>query len=245
MVYFADKYIMGKREHRDINGIRTYSFSSWEDMLDHIDRNPSIYVAINAEKIVSASDKLKSLINNNTGYCDGFGAVKVLRRKGLTDTVRLPGCELWLHIIERHHSDWKFFIIGASPDTHRQTIEKLQKEYPDINIVGHRDGFIKTDADRNKLIEEVKEKQPQAVFVAMGTPRQEFLMEQLKDVCPGAVFVGLGGSFDVYTGNVKRAPKIWQNLGIEFMYRFVKNPSRWRRQFNYAIFTYRYLLNNL
>ena len=233
------------REHRNINDIRTFTFTSWNDMLDHIDSNPSIYVAINAEKIISASDKLKALINNNTGYCDGFGAVKVLRRKGLTDTVRLPGCELWLHIIERHHKDWKFYIIGASPETHRQTIEKLKTEYPDINIVGHRDGFIKTDEDKEKLIADIKEKEPQAVFVAMGTPKQEFLMEQLKEVCPGAVYVGLGGSYDVYTGNVKRAPKIWQNLGIEFMYRFIKNPSRWRRQFNYAIFTYRYLLNKL
>lgn len=234
-----------EREHRKINGIRTYTFSSWEDILNHLEKNPSIYVAINAEKIVSASEKLKALINRNTGYCDGFGAVKVLRRKGLKDTVRLPGCELWLQIINRHHSDWKFYIIGASSATHEQTINKLITEFPDIKIVGHRDGFIKTDEDKAALIADIKTKQPDAVFVAMGTPKQEFLMEDMKEVCPGAVYVGLGGSFDVYTGNVKRAPKIWQKMGIEFMYRFIKNPSRWRRQFNYAIFSYRYLLNNL
>ena len=56
------------REHRNINDIRTFTFTSWNDMLDHIDSNPSIYVAINAEKIISASDKLKAQINNNTGY---------------------------------------------------------------------------------------------------------------------------------------------------------------------------------
>ena len=111
--------------------------------------------------------------------------------------------------------------------------------------MGHRDGFIKTDEDKAALIADIKTKQPDAVFVAMGTPKQEFLMEDMKEVCPGAVYVGLGGSYDVYTGNVKRAPKIWQKMGIEFMYRFIKNPSRWRRQFNYAIFSYRYLLNNL
>ena len=234
-----------EREHRLINGIRTFTFSSWNDLLDYTEHNPAIYVAINAEKIISASDKLKSLINRNIGYCDGFGAVKVLRRKGLKDTVRLPGCELWLQIINRHHSYWKFYIIGASPAIHEQTIAKLKEEYPDINIVGHRNGFIKTDEDRNNLVSDIKEKQPNAVFVAMGTPKQEFLMEELKSVCPGAVYVGLGGSYDVYTGNVKRAPKIWQKMGVEFMYRFIKNPSRWRRQFNYAIFSYRYMLNNL
>ncbi len=234
-----------ERSSRDIAGIRTFEFTSWDDMLNHIGNHPSVYVAINAEKIISAPDKLRKLINENTGYCDGSGAVKVLHRKGLDRAVRLPGCELWLNIIRKYHDKWSFYIIGANPVVHDDTIEKLRSEFPGIKIAGHRNGFIKTDDERHRLIDDVAETKPDAVFVAMGTPKQEYLMAEMKQRHKDAVYVGLGGSYDVYTGAVKRAPKIWQNLGIEFMYRFIKNPSRWRRQFNYVIFVYRYMLNRL
>lgn len=223
---------------RDLNGIVVNGFRSWDELLDYVDRDRRIYVAINAEKIIAAPDEVRAMINRNVGYCDGIGAVKALQRKGLKDVVRLPGCELWLKIIERYHGDWKFYIVGASPEVHQATIEKLRAQYPDINIVGHRDGYIKDDAAREALIADVAEKKPDAVFVAMGSPKQERLMGEMQQRHE-AVYVGLGGSYDVYTGAVKRAPKMWQKLNLEFMYRLVRQPSRWRRQLNYIPFLYR------
>lgn len=223
---------------RILNGIIVNGFRSWDELLDYVDRDRRIYVAINAEKIIAAPDEVREMINRNVGYCDGIGAVKALKRKGLKDIVRLPGCELWLKIIERYHRDWKFYIVGASPEVHEATVRKLREQYPGINIVGHRDGYIKDDAAREALIADVAEKRPDAVFVAMGSPKQERLMGEMQQRHQ-AVYVGLGGSYDVYTGAVKRAPRMWQKLNLEFMYRLVRQPSRWRRQLNYIPFLYR------
>ncbi len=220
---------------RSLNGIIVNGFRSWDELLDHVNRDRRIYVAINAEKIIAAPDEVREMINRNVGYCDGIGAVKALKRKGLKDVVRLPGCELWLKIIERYHREWKFYIVGASPEVHEATIKKLREQYPGINIAGHRDGYIKDEAAREALIADVAEKRPDAVFVAMGSPKQERLMGEMQKRHE-AVYVGLGGSYDVYTGAVKRAPHLWQKLNLEFMYRLVRQPSRWRRQLNYIPF---------
>lgn len=223
---------------RTLNGIVVNGFRSWDEILDHVDRDRRIYVAVNAEKIIAAPDQVREMINRNVGYCDGIGAVKALRRKGLRDVVRLPGCELWLKIIGRYHASWKFYIVGASPQVHEATVKKLKEDYPDIQIVGHRDGYIRDDAERKALIDDVAAKRPDAVFVAMGSPKQELLMTEMQRRHQ-AVYVGLGGSYDVYTGAVKRAPKMWQRLNLEFMYRLVRQPSRWRRQLNYIPFLFR------
>lgn len=220
---------------RSLNGIIVNGFRSWDELLDHVNRDRRIYVAINAEKIIAAPDEVREMINRNVGYCDGIGAVKALKRRGLKDVVRLPGCELWLKIIERYHREWKFYIVGASPEVHEATIKKLREQYPGINIAGHRDGYIKDEAAREALIADVAEKRPDAVFVAMGSPKQERLMGEMQKRHE-AVYVGLGGSYDVYTGAVKRAPRLWQKLNLEFMYRLVRQPSRWRRQLNYIPF---------
>ncbi len=233
-----------KENQRLVGGIVVNGFSSWADLLDYLDDNRRIFVAINAEKIIAAPDEIREMINNNVGYCDGIGAVKALRKKGLKDVVRLPGCELWLKVIERHVSDWKFYVVGASPEVHKATIERLRREYPGINIVGHRDGYLNDDNEQTALINDVAACKPDAVFVAMGSPKQERLMLEMQKVHE-AVYIGLGGSYDVYTGNVKRAPRAWQKMNLEFMYRLVRQPSRWRRQLNYIPFLYRLYMGKL
>ncbi|MBO7506503.1 MAG: WecB/TagA/CpsF family glycosyltransferase, partial [Paludibacteraceae bacterium] len=107
--------------------------------------------------------------------------------------------------------------------------DKLRKDYPGINIVGYRNGYIKTDEERNALIADVAEKKPDVVFVAMGSPKQELLMMDMEAQHP-AIYQGLGGSYDVYTGHVKRAPAWWQNHNLEWLYRLINQPSRIKRQ---------------
>ena len=106
---------------------------------------------------------------------------------------------------------------------------KLNKELDGINIVGYRDGYIKSAEERLALIHDVVEKKPNVVFVAMGSPKQELLMEEMFTQ-HRAVYQGLGGSFDVYTGHVERAPQWWVNHGLEWAYRMLKEPKRIKRQ---------------
>ena len=109
-------------------------------------------------------------------------------------------------------------------------VDKLRQDFEGINILGFRNGYINTDKERNLLIKDISEKKPDVVFVAMGSPKQEFIMDELMRVHP-AIYQGLGGSFDVYTGRVKRAPFWWQKHNLEFLYRFLKQPQRYRREY--------------
>ncbi len=211
-----------------LNRIFCYHFSARTEMLDFITDKKKILIAINAEKIINNNPTLNTIINNNIGYADGIGAVKALKKKGLKNVIKIPCCEFWLDIIKKFEKEKTFYFIGSSSEVLNKTIEKLIIEFPNINIVNHRNGFLK-EGEKEKLIKDLQNKKPDVVFVAQGTPRQEYLMEELLNTHP-ALYMGLGGSFDVYTGNVKRAPKFFIKLGLEWFYRLLKQPTRIKRQ---------------
>ena len=186
-------------------------------------------------KFVHATEQTRDIINRNIGYCDGAGAVMALKKKGY-EAVKLPGCELWLKIIESTYKEGKtFYLVGGKQEVIDATVEKLRKEFNGINIINYRNGYLKTDEERNALIEDISEKKPDVVFVAMGSPKQELLMEEMAEHHQ-AIYQGLGGSFDVYTGRVKRAPKWWVDHNLEFAYRLIKEPSRIKRQIHLVRF---------
>lgn len=202
-----------------LNGVEVYTFTSHEDLLTYMSRRKGILVAINAEKILHATDQTRSIINRNIGYCDGIGAVAALHRKGYKDVIQIPGCELWLKIIFMLFDKGKsFYLVGGKQEVIEETVEKLQKDFKGINIVGYRNGYIKTDEEKMFLITDLENKRPDVVFVAMGSPKQELLMEEMAKRHE-AIYQGLGGSFDVYTGRVMRAPKWWREHKLEGLYR--------------------------
>ena len=214
----------------EVNGVKVHPFTSHDELLAYVGQKKGILVAINAEKILHATEQTRSIINRNIGYCDGIGAVMALKKRGHKEVTKIPGCELWLKIIASLYKDGKtFYLVGGKQEVIEQTVAKLKEEFKGINIVAYRNGYIKTDEERAALIADVAEKRPDAVFVAMGSPKQELLMEEMSQQ-HAAIYQGLGGSFDVYTGNVKRAPKWWVDHNLEWAYRLVKEPSRIKRQ---------------
>ena len=104
----------------------------------------------------------------------------------------------------------------------------MRTQFEGIDIVGHRNGYLKSDLEKDDLIKDIADKKPDVVFVAMGSPKQEMLMMEMAEQHP-AVYQGLGGSFDVYTGRIKRSPKVMQKLGLEWAFRLMKQPARFRR----------------
>ncbi len=222
-----------------LKGINVYNFTSPEALIDYVDAHPAILVAVNAEKVVNAGPQLVEIINDNIGYCDGAGAVKALHFKGHGEAVRIPGCELWLKIIDRFHAEKSFYFVGGKPGVVDEVVEKLRDTYPDIDRRGFRDGFITDGAEREKLIADVASTAPDVVFVAMGSPRQEILMAEMKRLHPGAIYQGLGGSFDVYTGHQQRAPRWWRNHNLEFLYRFYATPMRLPRLKSYLLYAFK------
>lgn len=212
------------------NGVKCYAFSSFDEIIDHVSDKKGILVAMNAEKILHATDQTREIINNNIGYSDGVGAVMALKKHGCKDAVKIPGCELWLKIIEKQVPQGKsFYLVGGKQEVIDETVKRLHSDFEGIRIVGYRNGYLTTEEERNALIEDVAEKKPDVVFVAMGSPKQELLMEEMIERHQ-AIYQGLGGGFDVYTGYVERAPKWWVDHNLEFAYRLVKQPSRIKRQ---------------
>ena len=204
-----------------------YPFKSKQEFLEFIQHKKAILIALNAEKLVRRDTALDDIINNNIGYADGIGAVLALRRKGIR-AIKIAGAEFWLDIIGRYENSKSFYFIGSTSEVIDKTIDKLQKDYPNIDIKGFRNGYFEK-GEKEKLTFDLKTKKPDVVFVAQGSPRQEILMSELMEEHP-ALYMGLGGSFDVYSGMKKRAPNIYQKLGLEWFYRLVKEPTRISRQ---------------
>ena len=227
-----------------INGIKIYAPNSKNEFLNYISKNKQVLVAVNAEKIMRSNLKAKDIINRNFGYPDGIGAVWALKRKGFNNVIKIAGCDLWLDIIDKYHNSKSFYLVGGSQNVIEKTVLKLKNEFPSINILNSRNGYIKSKNETKALIQNIKESNPDFVFVAMGSPKQEFLMEAMQKEHK-ATYLGLGGSFDVYTGNINRAPKIWIKANLEWAYRLFREPSRIKRQVIYIPFLIKLILNRL
>lgn len=229
-----------KMDKVSLHGVEVYPFTSVDSLIDFAYVHKGLLVAVNAEKILNANEVTRPIINGNIGYCDGSGAVLAARQKG-ADVIKIAGCELWLRIIARFEGKKTFYIIGAEPDVNRMVVDRLRKDFPKIDIVGYRDGYLKNDEDRKALIDDVVAKRPDVVFVAMGSPKQEILMSEMCDR-HRAIYQGLGGSYDVYVGKQKRAPRWWIDHNMEFAYRLIRQPKRITRNILYVKFAW-WLLN--
>ena len=231
-------------EKVSLNGVEIYPFTTENELLTYIDENKGILVAINAEKILHATEITRNIINHNIGYCDGTGAKLALNQKGFKNTCKIPGCELWLKIVAKFKSEKSFYLVGSKPEVIKETVSKLKQEFKGINIVGYRDGYIKSDEEKHALLEDIATKKPDVVFVAMGSPKQELLMEDMLEK-HRAIYQGLGGSFDVYTGHVERAPRWWIDHNIEFAYRLLKEPKRIKRQIHLVKYAWWLIIKKL
>ena len=218
-----------------INGVRVYAPLTRQQLIDFAFDHKCLLVAVNAEKILHATDQTRSIINRNVGYPDGIGAILGLRKKGQLCAVKIPGCELWLDIIRAHYQDKTFYLVGGRDPVIEATVVGLQQAFPGIRIAGWRNGYLTNDDEKADLITDIALKKPDVVFVAMGSPKQELLMEEMQRA-HSAVYQGLGGSFDVYTGQVKRAPAWWVEHHLEWLYRLLQEPTRIKRQIHLVRF---------
>jgi UDP-N-acetyl-D-mannosaminouronate:lipid I N-acetyl-D-mannosaminouronosyltransferase len=208
-----------------LDGVRIYLFSSVEELLDTIEYERKILIAVNYQKTVHSTMHMKSIINQNIGYVDGAWLAIALKKRGCGVPVQIPGYILWLKIVERYYKTKTFYLIGSKQNVIDEVVEKLKEQFPGINIVNYRNGYF-NDVEKRELFLDLKEKKPDIVFVAMGTPEQELLMEEMIAVHP-ALYQGLGGSFDVYTNNYKSpAPQWWIDHKLEWAYYTIMQPSR-------------------
>jgi len=191
---------------------------------------PGFAVAVNAEKIVSSyeNSEVHSILSSATmRYPDGAG-VSILM--GLRDykSARIPGCDLWVAIMKQAAiKKLPVFILGGKRITNSDTVNKLVNEF-DANVVGSCDGYVKDD---DALIERIIESKAKIITVALGSPMQENFINKCRLVYPGAFYMGVGGTYDVFTNQVTRAPSWTHKYHLEWLYRLCQNPKRIVRQF--------------
>lgn len=211
-----------------VNGIKIYPFKSIDELLDIATQSKKILIAINAGKIYNVTDETRELINSNIGYIDGVGAQKAVQKKGAKDAIRIPGCDLWLEIISRTYKNGgTYYFVGAKQEIIDKVISRLKTDFPGINILNYRNGYISSTEEKRELLDDIRSKKPKYVFVAMGSPKQELLMKEMAEINP-AVYQGLGGSFDVYVGKMKRAPEWYIRHNLEGIYRVLIDLNRAR-----------------
>lgn len=159
---------------------------------------------------------------------DGVGIKIALKLKGINQE-QIRGVDFAQSLIELASKyGYKLALVGAKPEINEKLTSILKEKYPNLNIVYNRDGYFTND---DEVIENIKNSGANLVFSALGAPKQEFFNAKLKNVLQGVAAIGLGGTFDVLSGSIKPAPSIYRKLGLEWLYRTVKQPERFKRIF--------------
>lgn len=188
-------------------------------------------VTLNAEMIVTAQkDKnLNRIIHqSNLVIPDGAGVVLALKLQGYR-TCRLPGIELSYSALQlAAENNIPVALIGASAEVLNYLQHTLPQQIPALKLVFCHNGYFNA-SQQEKVITELNSSRAQLVLIAMGVPRQEYFIEQALKTTNHTVFIGVGGSFDVWAGKAQRAPKIWQDCHLEWLYRLTKDPGRFKR----------------
>lgn len=197
------------------------------------DRAALQVVTLGTEMVVYAQgDKRYRDVVNACGLsvCDTVGLLKVLQARGAHLSDRVTGVELIDHICARAVREGiSIFLLGGAEGVAATAARTLAERFPGLQIAGTRNGYFKDD-ESETVVAQIRATGAHVLFAGLGFPRQEFwLAEHLRATGCGAG-LGVGGSFDVLSGRVERAPERWRRLNLEWLYRLVREPKRWRRQ---------------
>ena len=215
-----------------ITGVPILPFETYGQVIEHIENiiesnQKSFCVAINPIKIYNAwhtPELLDLLKHTDVNICDGIGVSIASRILNGRKIKRITGCDLFFRLLQRAaQKNWGVYLLGASAQSNLAARLELQKIYPDLRIVGWQDGYFD---DSSKVIRKINDSGADLLFAAMGSPKQEYwLWHHRKDI-DARFCMGVGGSFDIASGSIKRAPKIFRVTGTEFLFRFVMEPRK-------------------
>lgn len=197
----------------------------------------------NRGQVVTINPEIIEQAKGNTGLAqiiheaelvipDGIGVQIGLKILG-HNVRRIAGIDFARRMLEEMRG-LPVALIGAKPHVIENAVKNLQAEIDGLNIVYSRNGYFKNEYDineYNKTIDEVVLSKPELILVALGSPLQDYFIYELKSKLPNALMIGVGGSFDVWAGEVERAPVVYQKMGLEWLYRILKEPKRFKRIF--------------
>ena len=182
-------------------------------------------VTPNAEIVYEAihDESLRELLNR----ADLAGVIRSAKILGTPLKEKVAGIEFAAGVMDILAQDGAgLYLLGGKPGIAQMAAENLQKKYPGLRIVGYSDGYFKSD---DMAVEKVNESGAEVLFVCLGAPKQEKFMERNQDRLHVKFMAGLGGSLDNFAGIVKRAPRWMIRLNLEWLYRLIKEPWRFKR----------------
>lgn len=157
---------------------------------------------------------------------DGIGVVHASKILGKPINERAAGYDIARQVLQKmNYTNHKLFLFGGKPGVADEAKAKLEKEYPELNIVGTRNGYFKPEEEK-EIVEEINKSGADVVFVCLGAPKQEEWIDRNRDELKVRVAMGIGGSLDIFAGRMERAPEIFCKTGMEWFYRLCKEPWR-------------------
>lgn len=188
-------------------------------------------VTLNPEGVVIAQDNklFNSVINEaDLVVADGSWLVMAVRFLGGIIGERVAGIDLLLDMLNLcKEKGYSVYLLGAKEDIVVSAKKRLEDMFPGIRILGFHNGYFNTE-EEVMIVEEIKSLKPDLLVVGLGMPKQEIWINMHKDL-PVKLAIGVGGSFDVISGNISRAPHWMQVIGLEWFYRILKDPKRIKR----------------
>lgn len=199
-----------------------------ESALKLMEEHAARYVCTPNPEIVMAAKKDASLRSALEGadmvLADGVGVTKAASMLKTPLKSRVPGIDFAQNVISRlAGKGGSVYLFGAKPGVAETAAAKLTDMYPGVVIAGTSDGYF---TDDKPVIEKINASNPDLLMVCLGSPKQENWMASNAGRLGCGLMAGLGGSLDVLAGNVQRAPEAWRKLGLEWLYRVIKEPKR-------------------
>lgn len=195
------------------------------------EKRKTFVVTANPEIVMYANkdpNYMETLLKADYIIPDGFGIIIASRILNQPLKERVAGFDLMCELLSlSEKNNYKVFLLGAKEKTLDKAYMNIKKAYPKLNIVGRHHGYF--DLSDERVVSEVLNVDPDLIFVATGFPRQEYWIEKYIDRFHKGFFMGVGGSFDVWSGEVKRAPQSWINRNLEWLYRLIQQPYRIKR----------------
>lgn len=211
-----------------------------EELFKIITGNPEIVLSAQKDNEVKRILEEAEMIT-----ADGVGIILAAKWKKQPLPERVTGIDLLLEALNRgSKEEWSFYFFGSSEEVNQKAVENIMVKYPGVKIAGRHNGYF-DPAEEGKILEDIQRAKPDLLIVALGAPRSEIWINKNKAILNAKVAFGVGGSLDVISGKVKRAPQIWQKLKIEWLYRLLIQPSRIKRQTALPVFACKSLIEAL
>ena len=163
--------------------------------------------------------------------CDSVGVSLVGNLKKFSLPCRIPGIDLLLLLCKKaQEKSWPVYLVGAKPGIAERAKENLREKFPQLKISGSAHGYFDAEEEKRILLD-ISSQKPRIVFVGLNIPFQEKWIDRNRANFQGMCVMGVGGSFDVLSGNLIRAPTWIQTCGLEWLFRLIQEPWRWKRVF--------------